>query len=608
MPNRHLILCGGTSLSSRKKEWREAKATQLAIRRDTGNVNLRIADITRRLTTKIPDIELDLLDIAAYVYSADQATTRGGMKEINYSVWYRDFRFEIAVRQPDFWKLPAVRDELSRTLNELSGDTFEFVFSRLKDPPSVEDYFDFGADTGVKVDAVMLFSGGLDSFGGAVEEVLVRNRKVALVSHRPNSKIDARQRALVGDITSRLPDPATAPIHVPILVNKAKDLGSDYTQRTRSFLYATLAAVVARLFGCDGIRFYENGITSLNLPISPQVASTRATRTTHPMVLAGFRRLFSEVFQREFRVENPFFWKTKTDILIDIKNKGYSRLCAYTSSCAHTWEQTKMHPHCGRCSQCLDRRLVALAADYGDHEDPAEMYKLDVLRGTREESDRLLAESYVETVNKIDGITTATQFCVEYPEVARSLNHLDGTADRVAQEIFGLYRRHAQQVCGALDAAGRSSISELRRHELPPTCLLSIAFVGSRKLVESLSTSKEETVVSEKVARPIDPIDVLANTHGLDVKDERPSVDGAWFCDDPPKDGRFRFGPLEGPIKDLSQWMAMDQRTIKRLNGETSWWVKKVHGKKFAAWFSTPERYAAANQKRIVAESENSAK
>ena len=451
MPENHLILCGSTAkLSSKKTEWREARVVQLRIGRDSDSVNLRISDITRRLTTSLPDLELDLLDIATYVYCADQAATRGGLKEINYKVWYRNFRFEIAVRQPDFWSSPEIREELSRTLNELSGDTFDFAFSLLRDPPPVDDYFDFGTDTGVQVDDVMLFSGGLDSFGGAVEEIFGHGRKVALVSHRPNSKIDSRQRSLVGDIVSRVSNQAKAPIHVPVLVNKAKDLGSDYTQRTRSFLYATLAAVVARMFGLNGFRFYENGVTSLNLPISSQVASTRATRTTHPMVLAGFRRLFGLVFQVQFRVDNAFFWKTKTDILLGLKNAGYSRLCAFTNSCAHTWQQTKMHPHCGRCSQCVDRWLVALAAGYGEDEDPPEMYGLDVLRDAREGADRLLVESYVETVNKIDGITTPTQFCVEYPEVGRALNHLEGSADDVAQGIYNLYKRHAQQICGAL--------------------------------------------------------------------------------------------------------------------------------------------------------------
>ncbi len=531
MHKSHLILCGGARPSSRKKEWREADAVELRIRRDSSSVNLRIADITRRLTTNIPDIELDLLDIAAYVYTADQATTRGGLKEINYKNWYRNFRFEIAVRQPDFWSSSEVGEELSRTLNDLSGDTFEFVFSLLREPPPIDDYFDFGAATAVHVDEVMLFSGGLDSFGGAVSEIFDCGRKVALVSHRPNSKIDARQRALVADIVSKMSDRSAAPVHVPVLVNKAKDLGSDYTQRTRSFLYATLAAIVARLFGLNRIRFYENGVTSLNLPISPQVVSTRATRTTHPLVLAGFRRLYSRVFETQFQVENPFFWKTKTEILLGLKKGGYSRLCAFTSSCAHIWEQTRIHPHCGRCSQCLDRKLVALAAGYDDDEDPSEMYKLDVLRGAREGADRLLAESYFETVNKIERITTAMGFCAEYPEVGRALNHLEGSADGMGQAIFDLYRRHAQQVCGAIDAAGRKAISELRRRELPPTCLLSIVFGGARKLGQ-VEGEKQKPKAAELEVEELQATDTSTDDGGRQVKADRTSsltVDDATF-------------------------------------------------------------------------------
>ena len=32
-------------------------------------------------------------------------------------------------------------------------------------------------------DTVMMFSGGLDSFAGALEEIIERNNKIALISH-----------------------------------------------------------------------------------------------------------------------------------------------------------------------------------------------------------------------------------------------------------------------------------------------------------------------------------------------------------------------------------------------------------------------------------------
>lgn len=516
MAHEHLILCGSARLSSRKKVWREAKTVCLEVdrRRSTCNVNLRVSDITQRLAANLTDLELDLLDIAAYVYCADQAVTRGGLKNIDYGrSWYRTFRFELPVRQPDFWSSADVLQDLCRTLNDASADNVEFAFRRLTDPPPLETYFEWGSDSISDVDEVVLFSGGLDSFGGAVREALCLDRKVALVSHRPVSKIHSRQRQLVEDIAQRVSERKKVPVYVSVLVNKGKELGKEYTQRTRSFLYASLAAIVARLFGLNRIRFYENGVTSLNLPISPQVVSTRATRTTHPMVLAGYCRLFRRIFPDGFGIENPFLWKTKADILGEIKSAGHSRLCAYTSSCAHTWQQTKMHPHCGKCSQCVERRLVALAAGYGDDEDPPEMYALKFLTEGLDGADRVLVESYFETINKIQRIGEPTQFCVSYPELARVINHIDGSADQVAQAVFDLYRRHAKQVGDALDAQGRGAITQLRLKEVPPNCGLSIAFAGAQPL-------RAEPVLTEPHERPAE----TAATDGLVIDEATFSV------------------------------------------------------------------------------------
>jgi hypothetical protein len=71
-----------------------------------------------------------------------------------------------------------------------------------------------------------------------------------------------------------------------------------------SFLYAALACVVARLFGKTRIRFFENGVVSINLPISEQVVGARATRTTHPVVLERFRRFFGEPIEVDQFMEN----------------------------------------------------------------------------------------------------------------------------------------------------------------------------------------------------------------------------------------------------------------------------------------------------------------
>jgi hypothetical protein len=79
----------------------------------------------------------------------------------------------------------------------------------------------------------------------------------------------------------------------------------EHTQRSRSFLYATVAFIVADLLGNTRIRFYENGVVSINLPIADQVVGSRATRITHPLVLAQFCAFFSAVTGTSIEVENP---------------------------------------------------------------------------------------------------------------------------------------------------------------------------------------------------------------------------------------------------------------------------------------------------------------
>lgn len=477
MAEKHLVLCGGTILTARTKAWREAPKVRLQLGRGKKHLHLRIHHITRKIAGGLPPEALDLLEIAAYVYAADQLVTRGGTKEFEYGLkWRRHFRLEIPVRCHELWSRQDVQQKLATTLGFLSDDDFEFGFAKLTKSQPVERYlFDhLGADHS-GFEEIILFSGGLDSFGGAVQEILQGQRKVVLVSHRSVSKLYKRQRDLVSDITEKLNDNSRKPLHVAVEINKGKDFGRDFTQRSRSFLFAALAAVVARAFNRDRIRFYENGVISLNFPISPQALGGRATRTTHPQVLTGFEELFSLVFGLPFTVENPFLWKTKADILREINVAGASRLCARTCSCTHTLAQTTMHTHCGVCSQCVDRRLNALAADFDNDDDPREMYASDVITGAREGADLTMIERYVGTVLEIDRLTTSTSFMTRFPEAARLIRHLGMAANDAAEATFDLYRRHAREICHTLAKIVSVDAAAVVKQGHPANCLLSVA-------------------------------------------------------------------------------------------------------------------------------------
>jgi Queuosine biosynthesis protein QueC len=199
----------------------------------------------------------------------------------------------------------------------------------------------------------------------------------------------------VTELNARFPQKL---MHVPVLVTRQGPLrAQEYTQRSRSFLYAALVCVVTRLFGRSEFRFYENGVVSINLPISEQVVGARATRSTHPLVLNHFPKFFSAAVGKPIDVDNPFVWKTKGDVVRSIVDHGCGGLIKHTVSCTRVYDITKLHTHCGCCSQCLDRRFAILAANAADH-DPVEMYKVELLTGPRDEADdQTMAESYVRT-------------------------------------------------------------------------------------------------------------------------------------------------------------------------------------------------------------------
>jgi hypothetical protein len=515
MRSRHLVLCGGEARASRGRAWRDAAHLPLRLGKRRDDVHLRLDHITRKMGLGLPDVAVDLLEVAAFVYVADQCVRRGGTASFDYGDrWRRQFRFEIPVRRPDVWQSAAVSGALAETLGFLAEDEYEFGFVPLKHPPTPDAYlFDgFAADEPSDYQEVVLFSGGQDSLGGVVQEVLQGQRKVCLVSHRPTPKVYGRQTRLYDAVVARLPDPRLTPWHVAVAVNKGKGLGHDFTQRTRSFLFAAVAAAVARLFRLNRVRFYENGVVSLNLPVSRQLVGARSSRTTHPQVLKHYERLFGALFGERFEVQNPFLWHTRADILRQVKAAGHAGLLAHTVSCVHTMAGTQAHPHCGRCSQCVNRRLGGLAAGLSDAEDPACGYASDVLTGPREGTDLAFVEGYYASAVRTDGLPDAAAFLAYYPEVARVLRYLDVPAAAAGEQVFRLHQRHAKEVCDVMARVFRHESYNIARWQHPPNCLLSIALGRS---VQAAPAAPNGPIAAPPRSRS--PIEFPAGTFELRV-------------------------------------------------------------------------------------------
>jgi 7-cyano-7-deazaguanine synthase in queuosine biosynthesis len=446
-------------------------------RRDGNDIELKMEDLHKRLYKAVPAEFEDLLEIAAYVYCADQATSRGGKNVDGFGdAWRRHFCFKIPVRRLSFWKRAEVGTVLRETLEFLSDDYFDFEFVSGKSAPRMQQYFPnlVPDGPGDGVEGVVLFSGGLDSLAGAVEEAVAQKRRVLLVTHKPTEKLNGVHAKLQALLKAKAGN--FAPTHLYVRINKDSALNKDYTQRTRSFLYAAVGATVAQMQGLDLLRFYENGVVTMNLPVCAQVVGSRATRTTHPRVLAGFEKLFSLVAGSPFRVQNPFLWDTKADVVERILKQGCGELIGASVSCAHTWLFSHEYPHCGTCSQCIDRRVGIVAAEAEGY-DPAGKYKSDVFTGVRpSDEDRMMVATYVERANEIAKLGNATELIARYPEVVGMLDFLEGKPAAAAAKVLELHKRHAQEVNKAIERTLAANVKALRERTLPVDCLLRLTY------------------------------------------------------------------------------------------------------------------------------------
>jgi 7-cyano-7-deazaguanine synthase in queuosine biosynthesis len=443
------------------------------------NCNLRLeVDVFRTHLWRDPCQRLeDLLRLAAFVYGADTRISRGTAKDVFAARWPRTFRMVLPVWDLTFWKRKDVQEALVETLRYLTGDEFSFEFVQRPPAGAKQGIFRFEELLGPPpaVDAVILFSSGIDSLA-AVLQAVGEGRRPILVSHRPEPVIDNRQKNLVELIRSRFKSWVFP--HVSMWVNRKTGKRTiEFSQRSRSFLFTALGAVTAAVLGIDDVRLCDNGVVSINLPQSGENVGTFLSRSTHPRYLAlaqALMRLVTE--QGQMTIQNRLFDKTKKETMEVIAASGHPELLQETVSCAHTEVKTKHQPHCGVCTQCIDRRFASTAGGLTGH-DLASRYEKDIFLDALEEGeDRTHAENYVRFATKLETLQTADKLFEAFPELYDCLP--DGDVEGCARGIFDLFRRHQETVNGVLEQQIQAHCREIRRAALPADCLLRIVVGG----------------------------------------------------------------------------------------------------------------------------------
>ncbi|MBV1710791.1 MAG: hypothetical protein KUA37_02135, partial [Desulfomicrobium sp.] len=175
MQDKRYIICGNAPTDGIEENPDRDLRLRLWGKDGLDKITLRIEDIHKKMSKDVPDSFQDLLEIATYVYSADQAIPRGADDVDSFGHgWRRDLHFIIPVRKPDFWNGDDIHQALRSTLGFLSDDNYHFEFVKLKEAQAFQGYLKFDDDGRLfgYPEQVVMFSGGLDSLAGAIDEVL----------------------------------------------------------------------------------------------------------------------------------------------------------------------------------------------------------------------------------------------------------------------------------------------------------------------------------------------------------------------------------------------------------------------------------------------------
>jgi len=464
------ILCNGAKPKGRcrknqKKvvlEWRDGQTTPR-------NMTLGLTKFVERVV-HLPARLLDLLEIAAYVFCADRMCSRGRREQVEFHSWARSMELHVKVRDHEFWNDEGVRHALKEALCWMTGDAdWAFRFYPGHQTPQAHLFDMDGCEEDFPGHArVLLFSGGLDSLAGAVELLEKTQDKVCLVSHRSQTGTVKTQNKLFEALQRKYPNRV---IPYPFVCTLSKIKAPEESQRTRAFLYCSIALAVSSALSETEFSVFENGVTALNIPKRRDMVNARASRTAHPKTLALLKKLYSLLTERPIGLEAPFMFKTKTEAFEVLRSNGCADLINSSTSCSRTYQTSGNATHCGGCSQCIDRRFAAFASGC-ESQDEGGIYAFDFIQDSVTDGETKMvlidfirqAKDFAEwTVDRFE-----RKMLDPLADVVDSVNMNDPS--EAVLKIFELCHRHGLSVRKAI-----KRMDELYREpfrEPPPDSLL----------------------------------------------------------------------------------------------------------------------------------------
>lgn len=373
----------------------------------------------------------DLLYISLMVYYADRKVLR--KKEDD--AWTREMKLYIPVLELEEWNKNKLI--LEKMLSFLSGDIWHFEF-RKRELNQKEIRANKGIDR--KKDkhqpkAICMLSGGLDSFIGAID-LLHEEKDIWFVGHYGGGKgVIQYQKNVIAKLISKYA--LSTDQFFNFFASPLK--GVEDTTRTRSFMFFAHAIILGSAID-DGATLYipENGLISLNIPLTNTRLGSSSTRTTHPYYMGLLQQLL-ENLGIKIKLYNPYQFKTKGEMIKNCSDFPFLKEnVTQTMSCSHPdlgrYSGNANPSHCGNCLPCVIRRS---AIEYACSSDDSSYRDKDFREKGAKENLRSFKLGVRDYVNS--NIDTALTIQISGPIVDR----LD--------DYCGVYRRGMNELKLLLD-------------------------------------------------------------------------------------------------------------------------------------------------------------
>jgi len=376
----------------------------------------------------ISSLETDLLNTASAIFACDLAFKRGERENISRQI-------DLTIPVVNCAALSANVDRIQYALLILSHDVWHIHFVPADGTPEANIRWSTNGNC-----SLLLFSGGLDSFSAAID-LGGSCERVELVSHvTANPIVRGTQDRLFVYLGEQFPGKFNR-ITYHVTGRRSGDYGfpsdsdREETQRTRSFMFLTLAALTARRKGIrDVIYMAENGQMAIHLSLTAARISAFSTYTAHPEFLHEMQELLRNLLNFPINLQNPYLYKTKAEVVANLV-QNHRDIVGETVSC---WKASRVRGganHCGICIPCLIRRI---ALEYNDLLLPE--YDVDLLRqdvasmGGYYDGKRNLAELGM-FIKIFENARSQAELERDYPDLANE--YFDG------EQAAGMYQRFA---------------------------------------------------------------------------------------------------------------------------------------------------------------------